>query len=60
MVKALDGGAPKEKSCEPPSETQKAFTARDPGKPLMVSNTELCFLFGDSGEALPKVPQHKF
>lgn len=41
MERALDiGGAPKENPLNLHLETQKAFTASNPGKPLMVSNTE--------------------
>ena len=64
--RALDcGGALKENPVNRHLETQKAFTANYPGKPLMGGNTEapgggLCFLFVDSEEAFPKVPQHTF
>lgn len=41
MERALDtGGAPKENPLNLHLETQKAFTASNPGKPLMVSNTK--------------------
>lgn len=53
------------KPCEPPSRNPKGFYSKLSRKTLMGSNTEapggiLCFLFVDSEEAFPKMPQHTF
>lgn len=66
LERALDGRvALKENPVNLHLETQKAFMANYPGKPLMGSNTEapgggLCFPFVDSEAIFPKVPQHTF